>query len=155
LIILSGAAELVELGPGTCTKATPMAACAAALFALSGGAAVAQERGKQDDQNRQNHSKFDDHDRQVTQEWYKQHQNKAPAGFRNQDRLSPDEESHLQVGSALDSRLRTKVHPVPGDLSRQLAPPPHNSRYVAIGGHVAQIDKQNRVEDVMHVQVTF
>jgi|SRR5579864_1475992 len=130
-----------------------MAACAAALFSLSASAAVAQERGKQDDQNRQNHSGFNDHDQQVTQDWYKQHQNKPPAGFRNRDRLSPDEESRLQVGSPLDSRLRTKAHPIPRDLSRQLAHPPRNSRYVAIGGHVAQIDKQNRVQNVIQVQV--
>ena len=134
-----------------------MAACAAALLILTGSAAAAQGRGRghreQDDRNRENHSRFDDHDQQVTHNWYQQHRNNAPAGFRDRDRLSSDEESRLQVGYPVDSRLRE--HRVPHDLSRQLAPPPRNSRYVAIGGHVAQVDHQNRVQDVIHLEANF
>jgi len=107
------------------------------------------------DQNRRNHTKFDDHDQQVTRDWYKQHHDNAPVGLRDSDRLSPDEESRLRPGSTLDSRLRTKAHPLPPDLSRELPPPPRDSRYVAVGGHVAQVDRRNRVQDVIHLELNF
>jgi Ni/Co efflux regulator RcnB len=134
-----------------------MAACGAALLALTGSAAAAQGRGQreQDDRNRENHSRFDDHDQEVTHNWYQQHHNNAPAGFRDRDRLSSDDESRLRVGSPVDSRLRTREHRVPRDLSRQLDPPPRHSRYVAIGGHVAQVDRENRVQDVIHLEANF
>ena len=114
------------------------------------GQNVGQNRN---DQNRQNHDKFDQHDQQVTRDWYSQHHNNAPVGLRDRDRLAPDEESRLQPGATLDSRLRAKTHPLPPDLSRELPPPPHNSRYVAVGGHVAQVDNRNRVQDVIHLEL--
>jgi Ni/Co efflux regulator RcnB len=95
---------------------------------------------------------FDDHARQTTNEWYQHHQSKPPTGFRSQDRLSPDQESRLQPGRALDSDLRTRAHAVPRDLSRQLPPPPPNHEYLAIGGHVGLVDHVNHiVRDVIHV----
>ena len=101
-----------------------------------------------DDGSRQ----FDDHARQTTNDWYQQHQSKPPAGFRSQDRLSPDQESRLQPGRALDSDLRTRSHAVPRDLSRQLPPPPPTHGYVAIGGHVGLVDNVNHIlRDVIHV----
>jgi Ni/Co efflux regulator RcnB len=95
---------------------------------------------------------FDDHARQTTNVWYQQHQSKPPAGFRSQDRLSPDQESRLQPGRALDSDLRKRSHSVPRDLSRQLPQPPPNHKYVAIGGHVGLVDNVNHtLRDVIHV----
>ena len=141
--------------------------CLAATVVLSGSAPSArqnrndqygnQNRNQQSgsDQNRQDHTKFDDHDQQVTRDWYKQHHDNAPVGLRDSDRLSPDEESRLRPGSTLDSRLRTKAHPLPPDLSRELPPPPRDSRYVAVGGHVAQVDRRNRVQDVIHLELNF
>ena len=108
------------------------------------------------DQNRQqNHTRFDDHDQQVTRDWYKQNHDHAPVGLRDRDRLAPDEESRLQPGATLDARLRAKTHPLPRDLSTKLPPPPRNSRYVAVGGHIAQVDNRNRVQDVIHLEVNF
>lgn len=46
-------------------------------------------------------------------------------------------------------------HPIPRDLSRQLPPPPHDSRYVAVGGHVAQVDHLQRVQDIIHLEINI
>jgi Ni/Co efflux regulator RcnB len=123
-----------------------MTLAAAALFAFSYSLVGAQR-----DQNQQSHDTFDDHDRQVTRDWYNHHQDHAPAGLRKEDRLSPEQESRLKPGAQLDPELRKKVHNPPADLVRQLPPPPRNHRYVTIGGHVASVDKNYRVKDVIHV----
>ncbi len=115
-------------------------------------AAGAQDRNQQADRNRQqDHAQFNDHDRQVTNDWYKQHQAHPVVGFRTQDRLAPDLEAKLQVGSILDVKFRSHEHTVPADLRRQLAPAPSGCRYVAIGGHVALVDKKNQVQDVIRL----
>src|ERR1700680_5293282 len=98
-------------------------------------------------QSRQSHTQFNNQDRQTTNDWYNQHQAHPPAGFRQRDRLSPDLESRLQVGSRLDPQLQRKVHTVPSDLKRRLAAPAPGYRYAAVGGHVAMIDQENQVED--------
>jgi Ni/Co efflux regulator RcnB len=120
---------------------------AAALLAFSYSLAGANQRGG----NQQSHDTFDDHDRQVTRDWYDQHQGHAPAGLRKQDHLSPDQESRLKPGAQLDPELRRQVHNAPADLARRLPPPPSNHRYVTIGGHVATVDHNNRVKDVIHL----
>lgn len=102
-------------------------------------------------QDRGGHTQFDDHDQQVARDWYKEHKDHPPAGFRNKDRLSSDEESRLREGEVLDRNLRRKVHSAPHDLTRHLPPPPHNHRYVAIGGHVGLVDDKNRVKAVIHL----
>jgi Ni/Co efflux regulator RcnB len=115
---------------------------AAALLAFSGAIALAQDRG---------HTQFDDHDQQVTRDWYNQHKDHPPAGFRNEDRLSADEESRLREGAVLDKHLRRKVHPAPRELTRELPPPARNHRYVAIGGHIGLIDNRNQLKAVIHL----
>src|ERR1700688_3216218 len=123
-----------------------LAATAAAILALTGSAALAQDRGQRGGQNQQGHTQFDAHDQQVTRDWYNQNQAHAPAGLRNQDRLSSDEESRLHEGAVLDKDLRRKVHPAPPDLARRLPPPPKDPRYVALGGHVGLIDNSYQVK---------
>jgi Ni/Co efflux regulator RcnB len=115
---------------------------AAALLAFSGAIALAQERG---------HTQFDDHDQQVTRDWYNQHRDHAPAGLRNEDRLSADEESRLREGAVLDKGLRRKVHAAPHELTSLLPPPARNHRYVTIGGHVGMIDNKNHVKAIIHL----
>ena len=127
------------------------AAIGAAILAFTGAVAFAQDRGQRSDQNQQGHTQFDEHDQQVTHDWYNQNQAHPPAGFRNQDRLSADEESRLHEGAVLDKGLRKKVHPVPPDLSRRLPPPPSDHRYVAIGGHVGLIDNKFQVKAIIHL----
>ena len=123
-----------------------LAATAAAILALTGSMARAQDRG-----NQQAHTQFDAHDQQVTHDWYNQNQAHPPAGLRNQDRLSADQESRLHEGAVLDKDLRGKVHPAPPDLARRLPAPPTDHRYVAIGGHVALIDNTFQVKSVIHL----
>jgi Ni/Co efflux regulator RcnB len=127
-----------------------LAATTAVILALTGSAALAQDRGQRNGQN-QGHTQFDEHDQQVTRDWYNQNQAHAPAGLRNQDRLSADEESRLREGEVLDKNLRRKVHPAPPDLARRLPPPPSDHRYVALGGHVGLIDKNYQVKGVIHL----
>lgn len=131
--------------------------CLTVLFAFSGAGAFAQNGGQQNrnDQNRGEHSQFDSHDQQVTRDWYNQHHDKAPAGLRDKDRLPPEKESQLRKGDVVPRDLQKQEHPIPRDLSRQLPPPPHDSRYVAVGGHVAQVDHQHRLQDIIHLELNI
>ncbi len=122
---------------------------AASVLALSSAIALAQNRGERND--KQGHTRFDDHDQQVTREWYSQHRDHPPTGFREEDRLSADEEVSLREGTVLDRNLRGKIRSAPHDLTRQLPPPPRHHRYVAIGGHVALIDNRNEIKSVIHL----
>jgi Ni/Co efflux regulator RcnB len=103
-------------------------------------------------QGRQDHTQFDQHDRQVTQDWYNQHQSNPPRGLRARDTLSAQEEARLQPGHPLDSQLRKKTHSVPSDLARRLPTPPKHHKYQTVGGHVVLVDtRDNTVRDVIHV----
>jgi Ni/Co efflux regulator RcnB len=126
-------------------------AALAAILAMTGSAAFAQDRGRQDDQSRAGHNKFDEHDQQVTRDWYNQHQSRPPAGFRDRDRLSPEEEQRLREGERLDNDFRNRTHPLPSDLQRRLPPPPPRHRYVSIGGHIVLMDHDNTVKSVIHL----
>jgi Ni/Co efflux regulator RcnB len=99
----------------------------------------------------QEHRQFDEHDRQVTRDWYNQHQSNPPRGLRNQDRLSAREEAQLERGQALRWRLRRKGHDAPSDLYRLYPPPPPRHRYVVIGQHVVLIDDHHVVRDIIHL----
>jgi hypothetical protein len=112
----------------------------------------AQDRNRSaDSKQADNQSRFNDHDRQAAGDWQKQHQAHPVIGFRAQDRLSADFEGLLTVGSILDVKLRSREHPVPADLRRELSPAPRNCRYVVIGGHVVLLDNRNHVLDVIHL----
>jgi Ni/Co efflux regulator RcnB len=123
-----------------------LAATAVAILAFAGSLALAQDRG-----NQQGHTRFDDHDQQVTRDWYNQNQAHPPAGLRNQDRLSAEEQSRFREGAVLDKSLRRKVHSAPPDLSRRLPPPASGHRYVVIGGHVGLIDNKYQVKAVIRL----
>lgn len=120
------------------------AACIVALFVATAG--IAQDRDRHDS------TQFNDRDRQVTQDWYKQHERNAPRGLRSQDRLSSEQEARLQAGRPLDRDLRKRTYAVPRDLRRHLPPAPRNHRYVAIGGHVVLVDGRNVVRDVISIR---
>jgi hypothetical protein len=116
----------------------------AVFLTFIGSAALGQER-------RQDNTRFDDHARQTTTDWYNQHKDHPPAGFRDRDRLSPDQESRVREGAVLDPELRRQVHNPPADLRRRLPPPPPGHRYVTFGFHVGLIDRGYNVKDVIHV----
>ncbi len=111
----------------------------------------AQDRGQRPDQNQGQTTRFSQHDEEVAHNWYNQHQQAPPPGFRSQDRLTSDQESRLREGAPLDRDLRRHVHPAPADLYRQLPPPPRRQKYVAIGSHVALIDNGYNVQAVIHL----
>jgi hypothetical protein len=137
-------------------------ACALALgfLAVSGRVALAQDRdhGQNNDNgqhnenwNRDHHTTFNDQDRQATRSWYQQHQNHLGAGWRQQDRLTPEMEGHLRAGSRLDPRLRRQLHWLPNDLSRQYGAAPRGYRYGIIGGNVVMLDDEYQVRDVFRL----
>lgn len=103
-------------------------------------------------QNRHDQQQFNDHDRQVTQNWYNQHQSRPPVGMRSQDRLAPEQDGRLRAGQPYDRDLQQRSHSVPRDLGRQLPPAPRHHKYVAVGGHVALVDTVNHVvRDVIRI----
>jgi hypothetical protein len=127
--------------------------CTTVMLAFAAGPALARQpvSGQNDRGRVAEHMKFDDHDRQVTRSWYDSHQRALPAGFRATDRFSPEVELQFQEGYVIDRPMRGEVHSVPSALLRLLAPAPRTYRYVVIEGHVALIDQDYRVRDVIHV----
>ncbi len=96
----------------------------------------------------QEHNKFDEHDRQVTRDWYTQHQNHPTRGFRAQDRLAP---SWSHVCSRQATRPRPAATRLRGtsDLRHRMPPPPRHYKYLVIGGHVVLVDNHHVVHDVI------
>jgi len=133
----------------------------AGLAVVFSGAALAKEHGHEghgdsnkhhEDQGKhlaKGHHKFDDRDREVTRVWCVEHRERLPIGFRPDDRLSPEFEARLRVGSILDIRLRNQINPVPSSLVRLLPPPPINQHYIAIGGHIGLVDGAHRLQDLL------
>lgn len=133
-----------------------MAACATVLFASLGGIAVkAQERAQEQHQHQwdRNNPKFDDHEHQVVDDWYKGHREHPVVGFRAEDRLPGNLESSLVAGFVLDADWRKRCHPVPADLMGELPPPPPGYRYYVVGGHIVLVDGGWRVADVINISL--
>jgi Ni/Co efflux regulator RcnB len=124
-----------------------IAAVAALVFGA--GIAAAKEHADQGKHKAKGHHKFDDHDREVTRVWCVEHRERLPVGFRPEDRLNPEFEARLRVGTILDVRLRDHIYPVPSSLVRLLPPPPVSNHYIAIGGHIALIDSSRRLQDLL------
>jgi Ni/Co efflux regulator RcnB len=100
----------------------------------------------------QDRTQFNEHDRQVTRDWYNQHQNNQPQGLRPGDRLTTDQESRLAPGRPFDRDLRHQAHYVPSALRHQLPTPPRHHTYVTVGGHVALVDARHHIlRDVIHL----
>jgi len=130
-----------------------IALSATALLALASGPLLAQDHEK--DHGREEHKKFDDHDRDAMRDWYHNHREHPPRGFRDQDRLPPELERQLAVGFVLTPEFRRRIVSCPEDLCRRLPPPPRGYRYVVIGGHVCLVDRDWRVADVVHFELEF
>jgi len=152
-----------------------MATCMTAMAVFGGSAAMAQGRGQvnqnRDDRSRQQYgdnngnnsnnqdradqNRFNDHDRQVTRDWYNEHPKHADRGFRDRDRLTPQYESQLREGVVLSPDLRRKTYAAPDDLRRRLPPAPRGYRYLVVGGHVILVDDGYRIHDVVHLELNF
>lgn len=113
-------------------------AVALAFTVLVAGGVAAQDRHDHDGQ-------FTDHDRQVAQTYYTQHRSHPPAGFRTQDRLTPDLDGKLQAGQRYDRTFERRAHSVPRDLGRNLPTPPRHHKYVTIGGHLVLVDTSSHI----------
>lgn len=146
------------------------------LYARSGtaltgsGAPTVQDRGQyqnqQDDQNRgydqrdrddrwrRDRDRFGDNDRRAVREWYWQHRDRPPMGFRDRDRRL-EFEPRFQPGFVFDWQMRRNARPVPYELVQRLAPPPPGYRYVVIGGHICLIDSGYRIHDVIHLEFNY
>jgi hypothetical protein len=122
------------------------AAALAILLLLTTDASAQDQRDQQ----------FNDHDRQVTRDWYNQHQNNPPRGMRSQDRFTAEQEQRLQIGQPFDRELERHSYRTPRDLSRRLPRVPKHHKYVVVGHHVVLIDGRNHVvRDVVHLHIDY
>jgi Ni/Co efflux regulator RcnB len=127
-----------------------LSAIVTGLLALTGSALPAQDHVRE--QERDSHAKFDNHDRAAAREWYNEHRENLPQGFREEDRMTPEEESRLQKGAALDSDTRRRVRPAPMDLLRRLPPPPRHYRYAIVEDHILIVeDRTWNISDIIHL----
>ncbi|HLJ74751.1 MAG TPA: hypothetical protein VKU62_09210 [Thermoanaerobaculia bacterium] len=101
----------------------------------------------------QQHTQFDEHDRQTASNWYEQHKTNPPKGLRSSDRLSAEEQARIKPGETLDRNLRRKTYTPPRDLVRHLPKAPAHYQYVMIGGHLVLVDTHNhQVRDVIQLR---
>jgi len=101
------------------------------------------------------HESFVDQDRQATRDWYQQHQRDLGPGWRDQDRLSPEQQGHLRPGEVLDPQLRGQISWVPPELAARYRPAPPGYRYAVIGGNVVLLDDSYRVHDTFSITLHF
>jgi hypothetical protein len=138
----------------------------AALLAVTAGPAVAQgrgqghgkaqNRGQAKKAERQAEARFNDHDRQIANNWYTHNRTRQlPPGFRDADRLPPNLETRLRPGYVLDPDLRRRVYPAPVVLVRGFTPAPPGYRYVVIGGHIVLVDDGYRLFDVIRLEINL
>ena len=96
---------------------------------------------------------FNDQDRQVTRDWYQQHQRNLGRGWRQRDRLSPAMEGRLRRGDRLDPELQRRMYWLPPELSRRYGPAPRGYRYAIIGGNIVMLDAGYTVWDVFRLDI--
>ena len=99
------------------------------------------------------HHRFDDQDRVIVESWCRENRESLPVGFRPEDRLTPELETHLRIGNTLDVRLQGLATPLPGNLVKLLPPPPPDLSYFAIGGHLALTDAAHRLHDLLPLRL--
>ncbi len=133
-----------------------LAVFAVLSLGLFGAIILAQEKIPREGVPDRQHTRFDARDREIAGEWYRTHQVDRPAGFRNEDRLTPELESNLRVGEKLDSDLRGRVQPAPADLIQELPTPPPDEQYAALDGHLLLLNEKTwNVSDVLHFELDF
>ena len=138
-------------------------ACAAALVALTCGAAVAQ---KQKDQNRgqtqrtenrgqtkKRYRQFNENQRRYATTYYSQNRNHEI--FRHDSRWNNDYQNRLQPGYVFDDDMRRMSRPAPIEMTRGFGPAPRGYLYVIIGGNVVLIDNGYRVHDAIRFEINI
>jgi hypothetical protein len=149
-----------------------MAACVTVLFAFTGNIVLAQDRApgpgapdrrapNQNDQKHpqnpkhQNHTKLDDHDRQVIRDWYKPDRDNILVGLQDPNRVAPYVDSRLRIGSAPDADLPVRRSAFV-EFWYRLTSSPRSYQYVAIQGHVEAIDDNYQdMNDLIHFKLYF
>jgi Ni/Co efflux regulator RcnB len=103
------------------------------------------------DRDRHDHDRFDDRDRQVARDWYRDHHD----AFRHDEGRywHREWEPNIREGYVLTPEMRAGIRPVPRDL--RLPPPPPGYRYVMIGDHIVLVDRGYRIHDVLHFELNF
>ena len=132
---------------------------AAALFALTGSAAMAQGNSHGRGRGHAKHGDDDqesgyykDHDRDI-RAWQDQHRSNLPPGLAKKDQLPPGLEKQLVRRGQLPPGLQKRIQPCPPDLERTLPAPPPDSAHVLIGGHIVLLNrKTNIVLDIFHFE---
>jgi len=123
-----------------------LAAGLAALVALGGASALAQQPGK-GNQKRTDGDKvrevlpeseavFTREERVLIPRWLRTHRSGLPPGLAKRDRLPPGLEKQLRERGTLPPGLQKRVQPLPFELERQLHLLPTGYRRVVIGGNV-------------------
>lgn len=100
-------------------------------------------------------NQFNDRDREVTRDWYRQNQRRLGPGWRQRDRLPPYMQRRLRRGYRLDPEMRREIHWLPPELSRRYGPAPRGYRYAIIGGNVVMLDDAYEVQDVFSITLSF
>lgn len=138
-----------------------LAACVTVLFAsfgICGATAQTEANHAQAPMGHEHkwnmdHPQFDEHERAVTRDWYRDHREHLPPGFRDRDMLTADMDKQLQPNFMLTTDFRKRAFPVPGDLYKQLPVPPPGYHYKVIGGRLCLVDPDWRVHDVIRFQL--
>ena len=140
-----------------------MTACAAAVFAFTSMAAVAQNQNDQNrgqsqrtenrGQTKKQYRQFTANQRQHANIYYNQNRNQEV--FKPDSRWNNDYQNRLQPGYVLDNDMRGMSRPAPPEMTRGLGPAPRGYSYVVIGGHMVLIDGGYRVHDAIHLHINL
>jgi Ni/Co efflux regulator RcnB len=96
---------------------------------------------------------YRDHDREL-HDWYRGHHDHLPPGLAKRDELPPGLESQLVVRGTLPPGLRSRMHPCPVEIERDLPPAPVGYMHTVIGGHIVLVNRRNFfVLDVFHFEM--
>jgi hypothetical protein len=130
---------------------------AVALLGLFGAMIFAKERGQNGPSTESvQHLRFDARDRQRVGEWYEEHKDGLPDGFRAADHLDPESESRLRIGQVLEPDLRRDLRAVPADLLEKLPLAASGESYEALDGHLLLVNEKSwNVSDVLHFELDF
>ena len=131
-------------------------ALALATGPMASAHGVLAARAAQDhdhDRDHHDHDRFDDHDREVARDWYRDHHD---AFHHDEGRYwHNDWEGNLHEGFVLTPEMRRAYRPVPPELLRRFSPPPPGYRYIVLGDHVVLVDRGYRIHDVLHFELNF
>jgi hypothetical protein len=108
-----------------------------------------ENRGKHKgwERNREGRYQFNNEDRQVVDNYYREHRN---------ERFEPGPRGYaLGYGQVIEQRYRRYCRPAPVVLVREMPPPPPGFRYFLFGGNVVLLDGGYRVHDFIHIGINI